>query len=139
MMEFNPHLQGARSELLDAVEAMGGKRLLTAIDNLVRDNEEYTVDWFDARWDDLTAEELAGWSITKLAKTGPTIAHAALEVRLCTYPVDENDDDAVPGAETGVPAFIRVILSPQIQADRYELNFQHLGEWILHDAIRFTD
>jgi len=28
---------------------------------------------------------------------------------------------------------------PEIQADRYELGFRHLGEWIMHDAIGFVD
>jgi hypothetical protein len=34
-------------------------------------------------------------------------------------------------------AFIRIVVGPQVRADRYELGFRHLGEWIMHDAIRF--
>jgi len=137
-MDFDP-LENASSELLEAVEAMGGQVFLAAIDELVGDNEERTVEWFDARWDDLTADEIIDWSIAKLAKTGPTIAHAALDVALRTYPVDDEDDDAVSGGATMVTAFIRIVFSPQPRADRYELDFRHLGEWITHDAIRFVD
>ncbi len=137
-MDFD-RLPGASPELRGAVEAMGGKVLLAAIDELVRDNEEFTVEWFDAQWDDLSADEVIDWLIAMLAKTGPTIAHAALDVALRTYPVDDEDDDAVPGDATIVTAFIRIVFGPQLRADRYELDFSHLGEWIMHDAIRFVD
>src|SRR3954453_10942535 len=109
-MEFDP-LENASSELVEAVEAMGGQAFLAAIHKLVQDNEEYTVEWFDARWDDLSADEGIDWSIAKLAKTGPSIAHAALEVALRTYPVDEDDDDVVSGGATMVTAFVRVLVS----------------------------
>lgn len=137
-MDFNP-LEGASSELVEAVKVMGGQALLGAIDELVRDNEEHTVDWFDAKWDDLTADEVIDWSIAKLAHTGPSIAHAALDVALRTYPVDDADDDALSGDATTVTAFIRIVFGPQLRADRYELDFRHLGEWIIHDAIEFVD
>ena len=137
-MTFDP-LENASSDLRDAVEAMGGSRLLAAIDQLVQDNEEDTVEWFDAQWDDLVAEEILDWRIAQLAKTGPTVAHAVLDVSLRTYPVDDEDESALSGDATIVSAFIRVVVRPQIRADRYELGFQHLGEWIRHDAIRFVD
>ena len=73
-MDFDP-LENDSSELLEAVEAMGGHGLLAAIDELVRDNEEHTVEWFDTRLGhDLTANEVIHWSIAKLAKTAPTVA-----------------------------------------------------------------
>lgn len=78
------HLENASRDLIEAVEAMGGDSFLAAIDEAVRDNEERTVTWFDARWDDLAADEVLEWSVAKLARTSPTIAHAALDVVLRT-------------------------------------------------------
>ena len=136
-MDSNP-LENASPELREAVEAMGGRGFLVAIDDLVQDNEEYTVEWFDARWDDLTADEIIDWWIATLARTGPAVAHAALDVVLRTYPVHDEDDVEMSGGATVVTAYIRVVLGPQIRADRYELDFGNLGEWIQHDAIRFS-
>jgi hypothetical protein len=137
MMDFDP-LADASLELRNAVEAMGGEQLLAALDELVQTNEEYTVEWFDSKWDDSTADEITEWSIVQLAATGPGIAHAALQVTLRTFLVDE-EDEAVNNATTIVPAFVRVVLSPRIYADRYELDFSDLGAWIMHDLIRFGD
>jgi hypothetical protein len=125
--------------LREAVNAMGGQSVLDEVDDLVQANEEYTVDWFDARWDDLAAGELIEWSIATLVKTGPTVAHAALDVTLRTYPVDDDAEDAASSGATSVTAFIRVVLAPQVRADRYELDFRDLRDWIRHDAIRFVD
>jgi hypothetical protein len=136
-MHFNP-LQNASPELLAAVEAMGGEALLTAIDDLVRDNEEDTVAWFDAQWDDLAADEIIEWSIVTLVGTGPAIAHAALDLSLRTYAVEDDDDDAAAGDATMVTAFVRIVLDPQIEADRFELDVRDLGEWIRRDAIRLV-
>lgn len=136
MRSFDP-LENASPELLAAVDAIGGEELLSAIDELVHANEEYTVGWYDGKWADSTADEVLDWSIARLAATGPTIAHAALHVALRTFPVDE--DDETVGDATIVTAFIRVVLNPQIRVDRYELDFSDLGEWIKHDAIRFVD
>src|SRR4051794_18585848 len=132
-------LRYASSELVEAVDAMGGQAFLAAIDELVENNEEYTLEWFDARWDDLSADEMIDWSIVQLARTGPSIAHAALEVELRTYPVDEENGDVVFGGLTSVTAFVRVAFGSEIRADRYELDFRSLGDWIAHDAIRFVD
>ena len=138
-------LHNATAELREAVEAMGGEPFLAAIDELVEANEEYTVSWFDARWDDETAEEVIDWSIETLALTAPGLAHAALDVVLRTYPVeeagdddDDDDDDSLLGA-TSVTAFIRIAFDPEIRAERYELDFSDLGEWITSDIIRFVD
>lgn len=136
-MDSDP-LQFASPELVEAVEAMGGDVFLAAIDEIVQANEESTVNWFDAEQDYLVAEEIIEWLIAKLARTGPTVAHAALEIVLRTYAVDEDDEEEA-GDGTSVTAFVRVVLSPQIRADRYELGFRNLGEWIMHDAIRFVD
>jgi len=59
-----------------------------------------------------------------------------LDVALLTYPVD---DDAVSGGATVVTASVRIVVSPQLRADSYELDVRHLGDWIMHDAIRFVD
>lgn len=118
---------------------MGGHALLATIDDLVQANEERTLEWFDALWDDLTADEVIGWSIATLANTGPGFAHAALDVALRTYPVSDDEDDAVAGGETMVTAFIRVVFDPQVRSDRYELDFGSLSEWIQHDIVRFVD
>lgn len=84
-MDFDP-LKNGSPELLEAVDTMGGEALLATIDDLVQANEEYTVEWFDAPWDDLAAEEVIEWSIATLLRTGPTIAHAALHVVLRLIP-----------------------------------------------------
>lgn len=136
MMDFDP-LENASPELVEAVEAMGGEAFLSAIDELVQDKEEFTVGWFDAKWDDSTADEVIDWSLARLAATGPGIAHAALDVALKTFPVDEDDEDV--GDATIVTAYIRVVLRPPIRADRYQLDFSDLGAWIMHDAIRSVD
>ena len=136
MTDFNP-LENASPELVEAVEAMGGEAFLSAIHELVQDNEEFTVEWFDAEWNDSTADEIIEWSIARLAATGPGIAHAALDVALKTFPVDEGDENV--GDATIVTAFVRVVLGSPIRADRYELDFTDLGAWILHDAVRVVD
>ena len=137
-MDLDP-LENASPEVLNAVDAMGGEALLATIDDLVQANEERTLEWFDALWDDLTADEVIGWSIATLAKTGPGLAHAALDVALRTYPVGDEDDEAVVGAATMVTAFIRVVFGPQVRSDRYELDFGSLSEWIQHDVVRVVD
>lgn len=147
-MEYDP-LADASAELREAVASMGGVAFLAAIHELVLDHEEYTVEWFDVRYPDLggvnlTADEVVEWSLAQLARTGPNIAHAALDVMLRTFPVDEEEvgeEDEVEesGGVTLIGAFVRVVLGPEIRANRYELDFRHLGDWIRHDAVRFAD
>lgn len=137
MMNADP-LRDASPELRQAVDAMGGQKFLAAIDDLVQANEERTLDWFDARWDDLTADEVIEWTIGALAHTGPGVAHAALDVALRTYPVEEQDDDDVAGAATMVTAFVRVLFGSETRADRYEFDYESLSKWIQRDAVRFV-
>ena len=138
LMDFDP-LEYAGPQLKAAVEKLGGDQLLTAINQIVESKEEYTCGFFDDKWDDLVADEIHDWSLLQLAITGPAMAHAMLDVGLRTYPVDEDDEDYMPDQITGIHAFIRIVLEPEIVADRYELEFENLGDWLMHDAIRFTD
>lgn len=132
------HLQFASPALREAVTAMGGDAFVAAIHELVEINEEYAVHWFDARSDDTTADEVLDWELMGLSRTAPGLAHAEIWLELRTFPVDE-DEEFFPEVVTVLEAFVRVLLEPEIRADRFELGFAGLGAWILHDAIRFAD
>lgn len=116
--------------------------MLDALNESVEANEESVCEHFDEKWDDLVADEVLDWTFSQLALTVPGLAHARIELGLRTYragPDQEDNDDYMRGMVTVVPAFIRIVLSPQIRVDRFELKFECLADWITHDAIRFVD
>lgn len=134
-MRFADHLAGASPEVVAQVEALGAEQLVAALEELVDGKEEFVVGWFDARYDDLEAEEIIGWSIIDLARTSETVAHLALDVELATYAVDESDEDQ-HGDTTIIEVYARVVLGSTVVADRLDLGFGDLRSWISHDALQ---
>lgn len=122
MDRSDSHLAGASPETKAAVAALGGDRLLSALAELLGFREERIVDLFDARWDDLAAEEIFDWTLVDVVRLSDTTARVALDVALVTYPVNESAEEDHGGITT-VRAYAGVTAGAELAVDLAELDF----------------
>ena len=115
------YVQGpSAEELAVLLEPVGGDRLRSMLNELVLDNEESILCWFDGEWDDQVADEVLDWSISDVVRT-PDGAYLALDIHLLTHPVNEALADQY-GDGTLQRAYTRVRLAGgTIMLDALEL------------------
>ena len=87
------YVQGpSAEELAGLLEPLGGDRLRSMLNDLVLDNEESILDWFDGEWDDVVADDILSSSVSEVVRT-PDGAYFALDIHLRTHPVNEAETD----------------------------------------------